>query len=69
MPLNCESGEALEQVAQSGWQCSLTEDVQGQAGWGFEQPNLVRGVSLPIAGELELDDLKGPSNSNHAIIL
>ena len=36
------------------------ESVQGQAGWGFEQPGLVGGVSLPIAGGVELDNLKGP---------
>lgn len=30
--------------------------VQGQAGWGSEQPVLVEGV-LPMAGELELGDL------------
>ena len=36
----------------------FSESVQSQAGWGFEQPNLVEGV--PIAGGLKPDDLKGP---------
>ena len=31
---------SLEQLAQRGYGCSLPEDVQGQAGWGFEQPGL-----------------------------
>ena len=33
--------------------------MQGQAGWGFEQPGLVGGVPAYSRG-LELDDLKGP---------
>ena len=33
--------------------------VQGQAGWGFEQPSLVGDVPAYSRG-LELDDLKGP---------
>jgi len=33
--------------------------VQGQAGWGFEQPGLEGGVPAYSRG-LELDDLKGP---------
>ena len=42
--LCCEGGEALEQVAQRSCGCPLPGIVQGQAGWGFEQPDLVEGV-------------------------
>ena len=42
--LYCEGGEALEQVAQRGCGCPLPGSVQGQAGWGFEEPGLVAGV-------------------------
>jgi len=31
--------------------------VQGQSGWGFDQPDLVEGVPDPLSGGLELDDL------------
>jgi len=37
--LSCEGGETLEQVAQGGCGC-----IQGQPGWGCEQPDLVGGV-------------------------
>jgi len=36
--------EALEQVAQRGGRCPIVGSVQGQVGWGFEQPGLVEGV-------------------------
>jgi len=39
-----ESCEALEQVAQRSCGCPLPGSVQGQVGWGFEQPGLVQGV-------------------------
>jgi len=39
--------------------CPFPGVIQGQAGWGSEQPGLVEGV-LPIAEGLKLDDLKGP---------
>ncbi|NWR23148.1 HMDH reductase, partial [Emberiza fucata] len=44
--LHCECGETLEQVAQRrcGW--SKRGSVQGQAGWGSEQPGLVKGVPV-----------------------
>jgi len=42
--LYCEGDEALEQVAQRSCGCPLPGSVQGQAGWGFEQPGLVEGV-------------------------
>ena len=42
--LDCEGGEALEQVAQRGCRCPISGSVQGQVGWGFEQPGLVEGV-------------------------
>ena len=49
----------LEQVAQRGCGCSHHGGVQGQAGWGFEQPGLEGGVPAYSSG-LELDDLKSP---------
>lgn len=42
--LSCEGGETLAQVAQKSCGCPLPGSVQGQAGWGFEQPSLVEGV-------------------------
>jgi len=39
-----EGDEALEQVAQRSCGCLLPGSVQGQVGWGFEQPALVEGV-------------------------
>ena len=40
---SCEGGETLEQVAQQGCGCPLPGSIQGQAGWGFEQPGLEGG--------------------------
>ena len=42
--LCCEGGEAQEQVAQRGCGWPIPGSVQGQVGWGFEQPGLVEGV-------------------------
>jgi len=39
-----ECCEKLEQVAQRSCGCPLPGSVQGQAGWGFEQPGPVEGV-------------------------
>jgi len=39
-----EGGEILAQVAQKSCECPLPGSVQGQVGWGFEQPGLVEGV-------------------------
>jgi len=41
-----ESGEGLDQVAQRSCGCPLPGSVQGQVGWGFEQPGLVEGVHV-----------------------
>ena len=57
--LYCEGGETLEQVAHRGCGCLLLGGIQGQAGWGCEQPGLEGGVSAYSRG-LELVDLKGP---------
>ena len=40
-----EGGDALAQPAQRSPGCPLPGSVQGQVGWGFEQPGLVDGVS------------------------
>ena len=42
--LDSEGGETLEQVAQRNCGCPLPGSVQGQVGWGSEQPGLVEGV-------------------------
>ena len=47
---------------------TLPGSIQGQAGWGFGQPGLEEGVPA-YSRELELDDLKCPSNLNHSVIL
>lgn len=36
----------------------VSDSIEGQDGWGFDQPGLLEG-SLPIAEGLELDDLEG----------
>ena len=51
-----EGGETLEQLARRGWGCPIPGSVQSQAGWGFEQPGLVKDV--PAHGQgLGLGDL------------
>ena len=46
----------------------MPRTIQGQAGWGFECPGLV--VGAPVYSEgFKLDDLKGPSQPNHSMIL
>jgi len=51
-----EGGETLAQVAQRGSGGPIPGSVQGQAGWGFEQPDLVEGVPPRCRG-VRLDDL------------
>jgi len=43
-----EGGEALEHVAQRSCGCPQPAGVQGEVGWGFEQPGLAEGV--PVHG-------------------
>ena len=38
-----EGGDTLEQVAQGGCGCPIPEGIQGQAGCGSKQPDLVVG--------------------------
>ena len=45
-----KSNEALEQVAQRGGGCYVSGDIQGQAGWGSEQPDLPVGVPVHCRG-------------------
>jgi len=52
-----ESAETLEQAAQRGCGCPLPGSVPGHVGWGFEQPDLVKDVSVSGRGA-RLDDLK-----------
>ena len=51
-----EGGETLEQVAQGGCTCPITGNIQGQAGRGSEQPDLVEDVPAHCRG-VGLDDL------------
>ena len=39
-----EGGETLEQVAQRGGRGPIPGNIQGQVGWGSEQPDLVEDV-------------------------
>jgi len=54
-------GEMLKQVAQRNCGCPIPGGIQGQAGWGPEQPklvpDLVAGNPDHIREGLELDDL------------
>jgi len=34
-----EGGETLSQVAQRGGRCPIPGNIQGQVGWGSEQPD------------------------------
>ena len=51
-----EGGETLERVAQRGGRCPIPGNLQGQAGWGSEQPDLVEDVPAHCRG-VGLDDL------------
>ena len=51
-----EGGETLEQVAQRGSRCPVPGNIQGQAGWGPEQPGLVEDVPAYCRG-VGLDEL------------
>ena len=41
---HCEGGGTLEQAAQRICGCPLLGSIQGQAGWGCEEPGLGGGV-------------------------
>lgn len=53
---NCVHDEVLKHVARRVCGLCIPGGVQDQAGWSFEHPGLVEG-SLPLAGQLDLDDL------------
>ena len=57
--LYCKGGETLEQDAQKSCGCPLPDSIQGQAGWGCEQPDLER-VFPACTWGLEVDDLRCP---------
>jgi len=42
--LHYKGGEALALAAQRSCGCPVPVSVQGQVGWGFEQPDVVEGV-------------------------
>jgi len=54
-----EGVDALEQVAQGGCGCPITGSIQGQAGCGSGQPDLVVGDPAH-SRRLKLDDHCGP---------
>ena len=45
-----EGGETLAQVAQKGGRCPIPGNIQGQVGWGSEQPGLVEDVPVHCRG-------------------
>ena len=57
--------ERVVRFAQRGFKCSICRGVQGQVGWGPEQPDLVlmSSIDLVLAGnptcDKELDDPRG----------
>ena len=51
-----KGNEALKHVAQRCGGCPIPRDIQGQAGWGSEHPDLAVGVPVHCRG-VELDDL------------
>ena len=57
----------LQQAAQQGCGCPLPGSIQGQAGWGFEQPGLEGAVPAYSRG-LDHMILKAPSNPTHSMI-
>ena len=54
--LYSEGGEELEQVAQRGCGCPITEGLQGQVGWDSKKPDRVIG-NPACGGGLKLCDL------------
>jgi len=46
----------------------MPENIQGQVGWGSEQPGEAEDVLAHCRG-LGLDDLEVPSNPKHSMIL
>jgi len=64
-----EGGEALAHIAQRSCGCPLPGSVQGQSGWGFEQPALVEGVPAHGRGGWNWTIFKVPSNLNQSMIL
>ena len=46
----------MEEVAQRSCGCPLPGSVQGQVGWGFDQPGVVEGVPAHSRG-VGLDDV------------
>jgi len=45
-----KSGDTLAQVAQSSTGGPITRNIQGQVGWGSEQPHLVKDVPAHCGG-------------------
>ena len=64
-----KDSEALAQVAQRGGGCPIPGDIEGQAGWGSEQPDVAADVPIHCQGIWTRQPLRVPSNSNNSMIL
>ena len=58
----------LEQVAQRCGGCPMHGDIQGQAGWGSEQPDVAVGIPVHCRGVGLGGLLRVPSNSSNSMI-
>jgi len=58
----------LEQIPQRSCGSPIPGNIQGQVGWGSEQPGLVEDVPAHCRLEARLP-LKIPSNPKHSFIL
>ena len=52
----CKCAETLERVSQRGRRCPIPGNIEGQVGWGSEQPDLVVDAPAHCKG-LGIDDL------------
>jgi len=54
--LHVGNNKIMEQSAQRGGRCPIPGNIQGQVGWGSEQPDLLEDVPTYCRG-VGLDDL------------
>lgn len=58
----------MEEVAQRSCQCPIPESIQGQTGWGFQQPGLMETVPA-TAGNWNWMIFQVPPNPNYSFSL